>query len=514
MAESSTQPKFELTTSGLADLDAVTLVLGHWPAETVGETTEGTDDAESTAPRTSFADSDRQAAIGLGLEVDQLVATHKAGAEAGDLFTLPAARADAGYERVLLLGLGDRSPKAYRRAGAALARACRGRDRVAVSVLSAPETVPDAARAFVEGYLLGSYRFGRRSEPKPEPSQQVLLVAPAAPDHTEAVRRATATGAAVRFARDLGNTPSNEKDPAWLADQAAELAETAGLTCRVWDERQLAAGGFGGLVAVGMGSTRPPRLIQLEYAPADAIRHVVLVGKGITYDTGGLSLKPREAMIPMKTDMAGGAAVLAVMGALRELRVPVRVTGLVAAAENMPSGTAQRPGDVLTQYGGTTVEVANTDAEGRLVLADALAYADACLDPDVMVNVATLTGAASLGLGRQYAALFANDDALAADLVAAGTASGDLLWRMPLVEDYRSALDSQVADVCHIGRDAKLSGGAITAALFLREFVGSRPWAHLDIAGPGRSDGENGELTKGSTGFATRALLRWLERSA
>jgi leucyl aminopeptidase len=194
--------------------------------------------------------------------------------------------------------------------------------------------------------------------------------------------------------------------------------------------------------------------------------------------------------------------------------VRARVTGLVAAAENMPSGSAQRPGDVIRHYGGRTVEVFNTDAEGRLVLADALAYADRRLDPDVLVDLATLTGAASLGLGRRHGALYSTDDALAAELLAAGEASGDRLWRMPLVEDYRPALDSAVADLSHIARDPDVSGGSIVAALFLREFVGRRRWAHLDIAGPARADSDEHEVTKGGTGFGTRLLLRWLETLA
>jgi leucyl aminopeptidase len=214
----------------------------------------------------------------------------------------------------------------------------------------------------------------------------------------------------------------------------------------------------------------------------------------------------------MKTDMAGGAAVIAVMSALRDLGVRARVTGLVPAAENMPSGSAVRPGDVIRHYGGITSEVLNTDAEGRLVLADALAYADRKLRPDVMVDLATLTGAATLGLGRTHAALFATDDTLADELSAAGETSGDRVWHMPLVDDYRPSLDSNVADLRNIGDpDTHFSGGAIIAALFLREFTGGRRWAHLDIAGPGRSDKDDGELTKGGTGFGVRLLLRWLE---
>jgi leucyl aminopeptidase len=237
----------------------------------------------------------------------------------------------------------------------------------------------------------------------------------------------------------------------------------------------------------------------------------VLVGKGITFDSGGLSLKPNDGMVAMKADMAGGAAVIGAMSALRALQIPVRVTGLVAAAENMPSGSAYRPGDVIRHYGGRTVEVLNTDAEGRLVLADALAYADAKLNPDQVVDLATLTGAATLALSRRIGALFSNDERLATALLAAGDSSGDRLWRLPLTEDYRSALESPVADLAHVPRDRKVQGGAITAALFLREFAGPRRWAHIDMAGPGKIDADEHENSKGGTGYGVRLLLRWLE---
>ena len=242
---------------------------------------------------------------------------------------------------------------------------------------------------------------------------------------------------------------------------------------------------------------------------------MVLVGKGITYDSGGLSLKrPWGAMAPMKADMAGAAAVLATLTALPQLGLPVRVTGLLACAENLPSGSAYRPGDVVTQYGGTTVEIRNTDAEGRLVLADALAYADAVLAPDVVIDLATLTDAATLALGRGMAALFATDDMLARQLVAAAETAGEPAWRMPLVDDYRFALDSDIADLCHVSTDTHVSAGAITAALFLREFAGRRTWAHIDMAGPGKVDKDAHEVTKGGTGYGVRLLLRWLEQLA
>ena len=327
-----------------------------------------------------------------------------------------------------------------------------------------------------------------------------------------ALDTAGAVSSAVAAARDLVNTPPLQKSPQWLTDAAVALLD--GLTVRVRDESELAREGFGGLIGVGQGSTRPPRLVEASW-DGGGDRHVDLVGKGITFDSGGLSLKPNEGMQTMKGDMGGAAAVLAALRAVADLRLPLRVTVHAALAENLPSGTAQRPGDVLTQYGGRTVEVLNTDAEGRLVLADALAYADRVLDPDVVVDVATLTGAMPVALGKRHAGLFASDDELAAQLEAASHATGEALWRMPLVQDYRVALESPVADLRNVGDPKKkLQGGSITAALFLREFTGGRPWAHLDIAGPFWSGSDEDELRKGATGYGVRLLVRWLEQLA
>jgi leucyl aminopeptidase len=327
------------------------------------------------------------------------------------------------------------------------------------------------------------------------------------------VRGATATW----LVRDLANTPSSTKDPAWVADRASELARAAGLRVEVLGPRELEAQGFGGILAVGAGSASPPRLVTVSYDPAGPAgtagrrrQHVVVVGKGITYDTGGLSIKPREAMVPMKTDMAGAAVALATVLGAAAAEVPHRVTAVLPLAENHFGASSYRPGDVLRMWGGRTVEIANTDAEGRLVLGDALAWADATLDPDVLVDVATLTGAASLGLGKQHGALYATDPRLTAALEAAGAESGEPVWSMPLVEDYVDAVRSTVADLRHVPQDAKYGGGSITAALFLREFVGARTWAHLDIAGPARSTADRHEVTEGATGFGARLLLRWL----
>jgi leucyl aminopeptidase len=397
-----------------------------------------------------------------------------------------------------------------RKAGAAVGRwVAPGKSLVTSALLGKPA---EAVHAFIVGLLLGSYRWAQKrkeADGDDRPGEVRLLVAE--PDgHADVRAAAAAEAGAVALARDLTNTPSARKTPAWLADEAVAVAAGCGLTARVWDDGELAAHGFGGLLAVGSGSARPPRLIELGYRPARWQRHVVLVGKGITFDSGGLSLKSADGMKLMKTDMAGGAAVIAVMSALGRLGVQSRVTGLVAAAENMPSGSALRPGDVITHFGGRTVEVLNTDAEGRLVLADALAYAGDVLRPDVMVDIATLTGAARVALGTQMAAMYASDEQLAHGLLAAADLSGDALWRMPLVDDYADALDSPVADLANVPHGSSGRAGSIDAALFLREFTGGRPWAHLDIAGAARSASDEGENTRGGTGYGTRLLLAWL----
>ncbi|WP_336208106.1 leucyl aminopeptidase [Nonomuraea sp. LPB2021202275-12-8] len=454
------------------------------------------DDAELLAVPYS-SDLSPALAIDLHLPVTGLLAHYEAKGEAGEIVEVPVARGD-GVGRVLFYGVGDGSSRALRRAAAALSRRVRGKAALAVV---APE---GDVTAFAEAALLACYFF-KIGAPGKRPVGSLTFVGA----DEQSVRRGQSVARAVALARDLANTPASVKNPAWLAERAAEQ----GVPTRVWDEEQLKADGFGGILAVGQGSVSPPRLIQLSYTPAEpATRHVVLVGKGITFDSGGLSLKPTDNMKTQKTDMAGGAVVIAVLGALAELGVPIRVTGLVAAAENMPSGTAQRPSDVIKQYGGRTVEVLNTDAEGRLVLADALAYADAELAPDAVVDIATLTGAITVALGRSIGAVYSTDDELAKQLVDAGQSSDDKLWRMPLIEEYAAGLRSSIADLANIEIGTTYGGGSITAALFLREFAGKRPWAHLDIAGVGRSTVDEGILTKGATGFGVRLLLEWLAR--
>ena len=411
---------------------------------------------------------------------------------------------------VLLVGVGSGGTDDLRRAGAALARRVRGRQSVATSLGALCDDA--GLRALVEGLVLGSFEFHWRSEgPQHQPVGRVVLAGLVDADsRKDVLERAQAVAGAGWLARTLAVVPSNVKSPAWLADKAAEVATRAGLDVEVWDEKALAEQGFGGIVGVGQASSNPPRLVRLVYAPRESPKkapHVVLVGKGITFDTGGLSIKTRDAMAAMKRDMTGAGVVLAVMGALADVDCPVRVTGLLPCAENSVGGHSIRPGDVLRHYGGRTSEVTNTDAEGRLVLADAIAYAVSELKPDVLVDVATLTGAMKIALGQRTGGFFANHAALAATVRTASLAAGEPLWRMPLVADYEERISSKIADADNAGGGP----GAITAALFLQHFVGNRPWAHIDIASVGDSPVDEFEYTKGPTGFGARALLHWLE---
>ncbi|MEJ7832365.1 MAG: leucyl aminopeptidase family protein [Nocardioides sp.] len=453
------------------------------------------------------------AELAESLDVDLLAVleSQRATGKTGEVVMLPVplgGPGNADLRLVLLVGVGAQRPTDFRRAGAALAKAVRDRSAVATSI---PALSPGAGlEAFVVGTMLGSFGFHWRSAP-PEhvPCRRVVLAAlPEASDRAT-LDRAVAIGGAGWRARMLATVPSNLKNPAWLADQAEELADAAGLDCRVWDEKSLTAEGFGGIVGVGRASATPPRLIRIDYAPPKAGRNtptVVLVGKGITFDTGGLSIKSGEAMVNMKRDMTGGAVVMATMGALSAVRCPVRVVGLIPAAENAIAGNALRPGDVIRHYGGRTSEVTNTDAEGRLVLADALAYAVDQLDPAVVVDVATLTGGIKVALGQQVGGLFANDDALARSILDAGEEAGEPLWRFPLHPGYEDKLASKVADADNGPKGPQ----AIMAALFLQHFVGDVPWAHLDLASVGDVPEDLHEWTAGPSGFGARALLAWL----
>ena len=482
---------------GAAPLPAVRLVAARPEAAVLALPTRRRDDV--VAPLADLPDVD----------VRTVLDREKAKGEPGEVVSLPLPGGPgAGPERVLLAGVGGGSPADLRKAGAAVGRRARKDPRLVLD-LTGLDLGPGALRALVEGLLLATYGFSLKQDAEARALEEVVLVAAGA---QEEVETAVVTATAAAVARDLVNTPPREASPQWLAERAQELC--ADLAVRVRDESELRAEGFGGVIGVGQGSPRPPRFVEVAY-DGGGHRSVVLVGKGITFDTGGLSLKPNDGMLAMKTDMAGAAAVLATVRAVADLGLPLRVTALLPLAENMPSGSAQRPGDVLRQYGGRTVEVLNTDAEGRLVLADALVYADRDLQADVVVDVATLTGAMPVALGRRIAGMFASDDELAGQLERAADASGERLWRLPLVEDYRHALDSPVADLRNIGDPKlKLQGGSITAALFLREFTGGRPWAHLDIAGAGRVEADEDELVKGGTGYGVRLLVHWLEALA
>jgi leucyl aminopeptidase len=440
-----------------------------------------------------------------GLDLLDLLEPLQPSTRAGDVTTLSV----PGF-LVHVVGVGDGGSTALRRAGAAMARNAKGSTEVASSVQAVADA--EGLTAFVAGAVLASFRFSMRSEESGDPAlaRIVLASGPAVP--TEVLDRAVAIARASWEARRLATVPSNIKSPAWLADEAVRLGVAGGLKTRVWDEHQLEQEGFGGIVAVGRASASPPRLVQIDYVPAKARRapHVVLVGKGITFDTGGLSIKPGEAMANMKRDMTGSAVVVATMSALRAVGAPVRVTGLLPIAENSIGGDALRPGDVIRHWGGRTTEVTNTDAEGRLVLADALQYAASQLKPDLLVDVATLTGAMKVALGLNIGGYFANDEGIARHLEQASAESGERLWRMPLAEDYESLLDSRVADADNSSNRAQ----AITAALFLQHFTGDLPWAHLDLASVGDSLRENFEWTSGPTGFGARLLLHWLGSAA
>jgi leucyl aminopeptidase len=442
--------------------------------------------------------------LGDAGDVSATLEREKPKGEAGEVVAV------LGEQRVLLLGTGKATPANLRKAGAAAARRSKGQ-RALVLDARGLSLKDEGLRALAEGLLLSSYGFTLKDvDPRALREVTVVVADPAALQ--PGLDRALAVIRGVAAARDLVNTPPADKSPAWLAKQGASLLK--GLDVRVRDDKQLRAEGWGGVLAVGQGSSRPPRVVEVGYDGGGS-RHVVLVGKGITFDTGGISIKPNASMQTMKADMGGAAAVLATVRAVADLKLPIRVTAIACIAENMPSGTAQRPSDVIRQYDGTTVEVLNTDAEGRLVLADGLGYAVAELKPDVLLDIATLTGAMELAMGKKVAGFFASDDRLAKQLEAASAASGERLWRFPLVEDYRQALHSDTADLRNISDPKlKLQGGAITAALFLQAFSGGLPWAHLDIAGPAWSGGEEDELTKGGTGYGVRLLVRWLESLA
>jgi leucyl aminopeptidase len=367
-----------------------------------------------------------------------------------------------------------------------------------------------ALAAVAEGTALAAYRFSRhKSAPDPALEAATLLVdgdralAAAAP----VLRRAEVAARATVAARDLVNEPASRVNPATLAAESVRLAERAGLAHRVLAGPALRRGGFGAVLAVGGGSATGPRLVELRYRPAGGRRHVALVGKGVTFDSGGLDLKRGTGMDGMKDDMAGVAAILGAVTAAAELALPTAVTAILPLVENMPGAAAMRPGDVVTARNGTTIEVTNTDAEGRLILADGLALA-AEAEPDAILDLATLTGSVVYGLGNGCTGVFGNTPALTAEVLAAADRAGELACELPLIEDYRRFLDSEVADLVNSTNEP---GDSVQAALFLREFVAGTPWVHLDIAGPATAKEARYYQPKGGTGCMVRTLLAFLE---
>jgi leucyl aminopeptidase len=419
--------------------------------------------------------------------------------------------------RLIVVGLGPRAGatlEVVRRAAAAGVRRARdlGGRRIAVDVLGDGLPARQRAQAVVEGGMLGVYAFERYKRDRAEKAVDELRVITGdgrqARDVAGGVSRGEVFAEATAFARDLINAPANEIHPTQLARVAADVARETGLELKILERADCKKLGMGAFLGVAAGSEQPPKFIHLRYAPSGrARRRVAIIGKGITFDSGGLDLKNAEGMLRMKYDMSGAAAVLAVMRALPALKPALEVHGLIAATENMPSGGAIRPGDVLRAMNGTTIEVGNTDAEGRLTMADALCYARERVHADEAIDLATLTGACVVALGQLCSGLLSNDRGLAERLLAAAETAGERVWQLPLIDEYREHLKSDVADLNNVG---PRGGGAITAALFLKEFAGDTPWAHLDIAGPAFTEKDLPLAPKGATGVGVRTLLTYL----
>lgn len=438
-----------------------------------------------------------------------------------ELRRLPALDGSTASIVLIGLGAGEITTDSLRYAAGSAARQLTGVERLAIAL---PVTTGAEALAVLEGAAIGAYAYtGYRVSTigtTKTPADDIVVHVPTAiaAEAQSLVERASVIGTAIHTVRDLVNTPPSDLYPETLAAAAVDAAQGLALDVEVLGEAELEAGGFGGILAVGRGSVRPPRLVVVRYSPAGASKHLALVGKGITFDSGGLSLKPPAGMVGMKYDMTGAVTALAVIVAAAKLGLPVRLTAWLCIAENMPSGSATRPNDVLRMRGGTTVEVLNTDAEGRLVLADGLVAASE-EEPDAIVDVATLTGAARVAMGERYTPVMGDDD-LVKTVVAAGAAVGEVLWPMPMPPELRSLLDSDVADIAN-AKPGNTSGGMLIAAHFLKAFVGSTgegtekrtiPWAHLDIAGVANNPGSpHGGIGKGPTGTTVRTLLRFAE---
>jgi len=444
----------------------------------------------------------------LGLKREDLSA-HGFDGKVGQTLTIPRATGPT----LIAVGVGDPKkarPSHVRDAAAALARASTRFAHVSTTLVDATRVdARQAARSVVEGFALASYRYtelktATKNGRSVTASVSLVTSSARAQSADAGVRMGTVTAEAAYLARDLANTPPAHLTARMLADRAVAVAETCGLEIEVFDRDKLEVMGLGGLLGVNRGSTEPPRMVRLTYSPRNATGHLVMVGKGVTYDSGGISLKPSDAMhANMKMDMTGAASVLSAMSALPALKCRAKVTGYLMCTDNRPSGSALAMGDVLTFRNGKTAEIHNTDAEGRLILADGLSLATE-QKPDAIVDIATLTGACMAALGPKIAGVLGTNQSLIDQVRDASESSGEPVWQLPLVPEYRKFLDSNVADMKNIGGPY---GGAITAALFLSEFVGTVPWAHLDIAGPMNVDADDGWLSRGATGFGARLLI-------
>ncbi len=421
------------------------------------------------------------------------------------------------YSKLIICGLGAKSDYKPSQTRKLTANIARGKTNHASSVclfLPSGQGEEEHLQAAVEGWILGSYSFkkyksNRNDSTDTKATQKITIGGITLPARTfkDVVHRAAVIADSTNYARDLIAEPASYMTPTQLARQAAQVAKETGLACTVMSEKEMDKEGMGAILGVAKGSAEPAKFIVLKYACARAKKTVALVGKGITFDSGGLSIKPAASMEHMKYDMSGAACVMATMRMVGLLKPSINVVGLIAATENMPGGTALRPGDVLTTMNGKTVEVNNTDAEGRLILADALCYA-LKLHPDAIIDIATLTGGVVTALGRAAAGIMGNDQKLIDQLIESATAAGESLWQLPLFDEYKEYLKSDIADLKNAGSKGEASSSA--GGMFLKEFVDGHKWAHLDIAGPGWADKEKDEINKGGTAFGVRSLCRFL----
>ena len=475
----------------------------------------------------TLASGAKQVAAAFGSSLDELFAHGPLGSKpfsagVGEVISAPTL-GKLPASQVLFVGLGAKGSAdraAARRVGATVARRSGGASDIAVSLLGAFKGKPEEALgAFCEGFLLASYsfeRYKREQNGRPNRIETVTIEAPAKSDTKAlkaAVARAEAVARGVTLTRDLINTPSSDKSPESLAAEASRIAKAGSFGIKIWDEAALEKGGFGGLIGVGQGARKESRLVELTYEPRGAKTTIAIIGKGITFDSGGLNLKPGAGMTTMKTDMSGAAAVLGLFEIIAAIKPKgVKVRGYLACAENMPDGNALRPGDVVRHYGGTTSEIGNTDAEGRLVMADALAYAKE-RGADIILDIATLTGAVVSALGRELTGVLGTDATLVKRMLAACERAGEPGWELPLWESYRSVIKSHIADQNNAG-SAEAGAGTITAGLFLKTFVGDTPWVHLDIAGTSRAGEDRFEISRGASGVGVRTLLEFVEATA